>query len=139
MEAHDLTAYGELAEQEGGRLVSVPGVDRAEDLGPPGYQLQPGGVFVLGELGRNARSRAGSASEADGPVGLAEPLGIELADHPNDPTIEQPSVPAGDRLFGGPEDFGQPAERRPRIDVESMDDPSVKRVDHNRSHAGHRS
>jgi hypothetical protein len=62
-----------------------------------------------------------STADADGPVGPAEPLGIELTDDPQDTTFEQPPVAAGDGLLGGSEGLGQSTERRSGVDVESQD------------------
>ncbi len=64
-----------------------------------------------------------------------EALGVELADHPHDPTVEQPAVAAGDGLLGGSEDLGQPTERRSGIEVEGLDDSSVQPINRGRFHA----
>ena len=81
---------------------------------------------MLREFGGNGRCGARGAADADGPVGLAEPLGVELTDHTQNAFVEQAPVATGDGLLGGPEHFGQAAERRSRVDVKSMDDPSVQ-------------
>jgi hypothetical protein len=80
---------------------------------------------MLGQFGGDGRCGSRSATDADGPVGLAEPLGVELADNTQDPGVEQASVTTGNGLLGGSEDLGQAAERRTGVDVESLDDPSV--------------
>ena len=126
LEGDDLTADRELAEQQRGSLFAVAGVDGAEDLGSPRGQLHPGGVRMLRQSGGHGRRRPRSTADADGPVGPAEPLGVELADDPHDAAVEQAPVAAGDGLLGGSEDLGQPAERRPGVDVESLDDSSVQ-------------
>ena len=114
------------------RLCSIPGIDRRRCMHPyldirtttRSYsaggsceplraQLHPGGVRVLRQLGSDT-------ADADCPVGLAEPLRIELANNSHDMTIEQWRVVLGDRLFRGLEDLGQSTERRSWIDVESF-------------------
>src|ERR1700689_140206 len=80
-----------------------------------------------------------SASDSDGPVGPAEPLGTERADNPPHVTAEKPPVAAGYGLLGGSEDLGQPAEGRPGVDVESLDNPSVQYINPSGSHEIHHS
>ena len=126
LEGDDLPANRELAEQKRGSLFAVAGVNRAEDLGSPGGQLHPRCIGVFCQFGGDGRRGARSTTDADGPVGPAEPLGIELADDSYDTTVEQAPVTAGDGLLGGPEDLGQSTERRPGIDVERLDDSSVQ-------------
>src|ERR1700728_284101 len=79
----------------------------------------------------------GSARDAHAPVRLAEPLGVELADDTEDAAVEQTPVATGDGLLGGAEDLGQAAERRPGVDVQRLDDPSVQHVNCNGSHVAH--
>ena len=126
LEGDDLTADRELAEQQRGSLLAIAGVNRAEDLGSPRGQLHPGGVRMLRQSGGDGGGGPRSTADADGPVGAAEPLGIELADDPHHTTVEQPPVAAGDGLLGRSEDLGQPTERGSGVDVESLDDPSVQ-------------
>ena len=83
---------------------------------------------MLREFGGDGRCGPRSASDADGPVGLAEPLGVELADNAQDATVEQTPVATGDGLLGGSEDLSQSAERRSGVDVERLDDSSVQWV-----------
>ena len=80
---------------------------------------------MLRESGGDGRRGPRSATDADGPVSLAELLGVELADNTQDATVEQTPVAAGDGLLGGSQDPGQSAERGSGVDVESLDDPSV--------------
>ena len=80
---------------------------------------------MLGEFGGDGRGGPRSTTDADGPVVLAEPLGVELADDPHDVIVEETPVSAGDGLLGGSEDLGQSTKRRSGVDVESLDDPSV--------------
>ena len=64
--------------------MAVAGADGGEDLGSPGDQLDPGGVGPLRQLGGNDRGGPWSAADPNCPVGLPEPLGVELADDPQD-------------------------------------------------------
>ena len=50
------------------------------------------------------------------------PLGTELANDPEDASVEQPPEAAGDGLFGGPQDLRQSAERCSGVDMEGLDD-----------------
>ena len=84
---------------------------------------------MLGQSGGHGGGGPGSTADADGPIGPTEPLGVELADDPHDPTVEQPAVAAGDGLLGGSEDLGQSTERRSGVDVEGLDDSSVQQID----------
>lgn len=72
---------------------------------------------MLGEFVGDGRGRSRSTSEPHGPVGLADPLRVELTDHTHDAIIEQSSVATGDGLLRGSGDFGQATEGRSRIDV----------------------
>ena len=80
--------------------MAVAGADGGEDLGSPRDQLDPGGVGPLRQLGGNGRCGSWGAADPGCPVGLTEPLGVELADDPQDLAVEQPSVAASDRLLG---------------------------------------
>jgi len=55
---------------------------------------------MLREFGGDGRCGAWGATDADGPVGLPEPLGVELADDTQDVTVEQTPVATGDGLLG---------------------------------------
>ena len=92
---------------------------------------------MLREFGGDGRRGPRSATDADGPVGLAEPLGVELADNTQDATVEQMPVATGDGLLGGSEDLSQAAERRSGVDVKRLDDPSVQYINCNGSHVIH--
>jgi hypothetical protein len=72
---------------------------------------------MLGEFGGDGRCGSRSATEAHGPVGLANSLRVELADDAQDAVIEEAPVATGDSLFGGSDDCGQATERRSRVDV----------------------
>src|SRR5580658_234738 len=84
---------------------------------------------MVRELGGDGRGGPGSATDPDGPVGLAEPLGVELADHSQDSTVEQTPIATGDGLLGGSENLSQAAERGSGVDIERLDDPSVQLID----------
>ena len=89
LEGDDLAADRELAEEQGGSLFHVAGVNRAEDLGSPGGQLHPGGVRMLRQSGGDGGCGPWSTADADGPVRPTEPLGVELADDPHHMAVEQ--------------------------------------------------
>ena len=84
---------------------------------------------MLGQSGGHGRCRSRRTADAYGPVGPAQPLGIELADDPDHVTVEEPAVAPGDGLFGGSQDLGQSTEGGPWIDIESLDDPPVQVVE----------
>ena len=85
---------------------------------------------MLCQFGGGGRCGPRSATDADGPVGLAEHLGVELADNTKGATVEQTAVATRDGLLGGSEDLSQAAERRSGVDVESLDDPSVQDINY---------
>jgi hypothetical protein len=85
---------------------------------------------MLREFGGDGRCGPRSATDADGPVVLAEPLGVELADDAHHVLVEQTAVAAGDGLLGGSEDLGQSVEGSSGVDVESLDDPSIQCINH---------
>jgi hypothetical protein len=80
---------------------------------------------MLREFGGDGRCGPRSATDADGPVELAEPLGVELADNTKDATVEQTPVAPGDGRLGGSEDLSQATKRRSGVDVERLNDSSV--------------
>ena len=80
---------------------------------------------MLRQFGSDGRCGPRSATDADGPVRLAEPLGVELADNTQYATVKQTPVATGDGLLGRSKDLSQAAERGSGLDVKGMDDPSV--------------
>jgi hypothetical protein len=105
LEGDNVTADRELSEKQWSSLFVVARVNRAEDLGSPRRQLHPRRVRMLRQSGRDRRCGTWSAADADSPVGPAEALGVELAYDPNDTSVEETSVAAGDGLLGGSEDL----------------------------------
>jgi hypothetical protein len=92
---------------------------------------------MLREFGSDGRCGPRSATDADGPVELTEPLGVELADNTQDTTAEQTPVATGNSWLGRSEDLSQATERRSGIDVERMNDSSVQDINIDGSHAPH--
>ena len=94
---------------------------------------------MLREFGGDGRCGSRSATDADGPVVLAEPLGVELAHHTENATVEQTPVATGDGRLGGSEDLSQAAERRSGVEVKRVNDSSVQKIKADGFHAHHRS
>jgi hypothetical protein len=55
---------------------------------------------MLREFGGDGRCGPRSATDADGPVVLAEPLGVELAHHTENAIVEQTSIATGNSRLG---------------------------------------
>ena len=83
---------------------------------------------MLGKFGSDGRCGARGATDADGPVVLAEPLGVELAHHTKNAIVEQTPVATGDSRLGGSEDLSQAAERCSRVEVKRVNDSSVQDI-----------
>ena len=92
---------------------------------------------MLCEFGGDGRCGPRSATDADRPVVLAEPLGIELANNTQDATVEQTPIATGDGRLGGPEDLSQATERRSGVDVKRMNDSSVQEINIDAFHTHH--
>jgi hypothetical protein len=76
---------------------------------------------MLRQSGGHGGCEPRSAPDADGPIRSAQPLGVELTDDPHHTVVEQTAVPAGDGLLRGPEDLGDPTERRSGVEIEGVD------------------
>ena len=100
-------------------------VNHAEDLGSPRGQLHPGGIRLLRKFGGDRRCRTRPATDADDPVVLAEPLGIELAHYTKNAIVEQTPVATGNSRLGGSEDLSQAAERRSGVDIKRVNDSLI--------------
>jgi hypothetical protein len=80
---------------------------------------------MLRKFGGDGRCGPRSATDADGPVGLPEPLGVELAHDTKNAIVEQTPVATGNSRLGGAEDLSQAAERRSGVNVECVNDSLV--------------
>ncbi len=92
---------------------------------------------MLCQPGGYGRRGPRSTADPDGPVRSPDSLGIELAHHPYDVPVEEAPVTPGDGLLGGSENLGQPAERRARVEVQGLDDPSVQYIERSGFHRCH--
>ena len=81
---------------------------------------------MLRQFGGDGRCGPRSTADADGPVVLAEPLGVELADNTKNAIVEQTPVATGNSRLGGSEDLSQAAERRSGVNVKGMNNPTVQ-------------
>ena len=84
---------------------------------------------MLREFGGNRRCEPRNATDADGPVVLAESLGVELAHHTKDAIVEKTPIATGNSRLGGSEYLSQAAEGRTGVDVKCVNDSSVQFID----------
>jgi hypothetical protein len=133
-DGHDPAAGGKLAQQQVLAAAPLGGLYHADDLGPAGRERHPGRVGPAGEGVGHGRGRVGDALQPDHPVGLAQPLRVRQADHPDDRRGAHPPVAPGHGLLGDADRRGNAAEGSAAVDDQGVDDLPLQQVETKRFH-----
>ena len=118
---HHPAAAGQAAQEQGVALLRAAGLQRADDLGPAGGEVDPPGVRTAGQgLGDRVGAARGGL-QPDEPVDPAQPGSVEHAEHAQPRRLAQPAVTPGGGLVGDPGHVGDGAEGRPGLDRQDME------------------
>lgn len=128
-DADDARGARQFLQQQRIAVVAARRAADRGDLGAAGHQTHPGGVRAAGQRLGDGDGGVRRALDPHHPFGFAQRPGIGQAQHLERTGGAVPGVAPGDGLVGDAEHGGDPAERRPAVQLQRMHQLAVEGVE----------